>query len=109
MTVAGEVDEAGFEAERRDMDADGEAALGIDGERRRRVATPLRLGAAGDDEALVLDLADDVGDGLGGEPDAAGDVGAGDRGVEPDRLQHDAPVIGPAEFLVGAAERHPDP
>ena len=107
--LAGEVDQAGLEAERRDMDADGEAAFGVDGERRRRVAAALRLGAAGDDETLVLDLADDIGDGLGGEADATGDVGAGDGGVETDRLQHDAPVIGPAEFLVGAAERHPHP
>ncbi len=43
------------------------------------------------------------------EADAAGDVGAGHGGVEADRLEDDAPVIGPAEFLVGAAERHPDP
>ena len=82
---------------------------GLTVERRRRIAAPLRLGAARDDEPLLLDLADDVGDGLGGEADAAGDVGAGDGGVETDRLKHDAPVVRPAEFLVGAAERHPDP
>jgi hypothetical protein len=91
------------------MDADGEAALGIDRQCRCRIAAPLRLGPSRDDEPLFLDLADDVGDGLGGKPDAAGDVGAGDRGVETDRLEDDAPVIGPAEFLIGAAERLPDP
>jgi hypothetical protein len=66
------------------------------------------LSAAGrmGDEALLVELADDIGDGLYGEADSPCDIGAGDGPVESYRLEYDPPVIRPAKFLVGPFERH---
>ena len=58
------------------------------------------------DEAELLQLADDVGDRLDGQAHPAGNVGALDRPVLPDRLEHDPPVVGPSEFLVRPLEGH---
>ena len=67
---------------------------------------PLRLFAQRQDIALLFELADDGGDGLDGEADAAGDVAAGDGAVQADGLQHDAPVVRPSELLVGPPQCH---
>ena len=104
--VAGKVDQCSVDADRRDMEADRESAFGIDRERRRRMAAAARGLADAADESLQLELAGDVGNGLDGEADLLGNVGARDRGRESDRLEDDPPVIGSAELLVRPAQRH---
>ena len=104
---AAEIDQSRFDAARRHVDSDRMAAIGIDAERGRGIAAPAALLAGTQQEALGLELADDGRDGLHGEADALGDLAARDRALQPDRLEHDPPVVRPAVFLVGPFEGHP--
>jgi len=56
------------------------------------------------EEAELLQLAGDVGDGLRRERRQARDVGAREPAMQPDGLHHDAPVVRPGELEIGAGQ-----
>jgi hypothetical protein len=58
-----------------DFDAGGEGAIGIDGELDRGLATAGAQAAELDEQALFEQFIDDIGNGLGSELGAAGDLG----------------------------------
>lgn len=104
--IAAEIDQRSVDAERGEVDADGIAAFRVDTERSRRQSAPARLFAQRQHIAVLFELANDGRYGLDGEADAAGNVAAGNGAVQADGLQHDAPVVGPSELLVGSPQCH---
>ena len=100
---ADEVDGDGARQVAVDLQADGEGALGHQPVGRRRLTPALPHRFKRDDEAVALQLLDDVRHCLLGELRRPGQVGTRQRSVQPQRVDHDAAVVGARPFLVGAA------
>ena len=104
--VSGQIDQRRADADRRHVQTDGEAAVRVEHQAGARQPPALRRLAGAHDEALQFQFADDGGNGLDGEADLAGDVATGNGRLQPDRLEHDPPVIGPPKLLVRTAQGH---
>ena len=86
------------------MKADGKAPAGAENQRRRWMPTALARLAYAVHEPLQFKLTGNRRHGLDGETDPLGNLAAGDRRRQPDRLQDDAPIVRPAELLIGTAK-----
>ena len=89
-----------------ELDPDRHRPDGVDRELDRRLAAAAAQPPGLDQEILAHQIVDDVGDRLRGEPRQPADLGAPQRPMRADRLQHHAPVVPPVALGI-AADRQP--
>ena len=88
-----------------DLDADAVGPRRIERHLQRRLPAPAAHPPGGDDQPVLDQRADDVGDALRRQPRAPRQIGAVGR-TGPQRLQHHAPVMTADMFAVGAKLGH---
>ena len=86
-----------------DLQPDGKSPLGHQPVGRERLPPALAHRLKRNDEAVALEILDDVRNRLLGELARPRQVGTRKRAVEPQRLDHDAAIVRTGPFLVSAA------